>query len=236
MRNTEHEVLLIDAGNTRVKGVVTKNGKNFKEAFNVPTKDFSRSHLLPFLKLKVAVSSVVKRVSGEVKSAFPTAFFVSADSKLPIEIDYKSPEKLGADRISNAVGGLKYGKSFIVASLGTATVIDVVVDGKFLGGYILPGIETMAKGLNLFTDSLPQVRISLSSEIGKSTEECISAGITVATVGALKEVTSYYKLPLILTGGFAEEIARFVRAKVDRNLTFRGIYEIFRINRGRNSP
>jgi type III pantothenate kinase len=236
MPNTEREVLLIDAGNTRVKGVLTEKGEEFEEVFNVPTKEFSKFHLYPFSEFQVAISSVVERVSREIRSLFPNAFFVSAKTKIPLEIDYKNPEKLGADRISNAVGGLKYGDSFIVASLGTATVVDVVIDKKFLGGFILPGIEMMAKSLSLFTDSLPEVKVSFETEIGKSTKECISAGVTVATLGALKEIKTRYKLSLILTGGNSEKIGEILGARIDRNLTFKGIYEIFKINRGKGSP
>ncbi|SMO36045.1 type III pantothenate kinase [Balnearium lithotrophicum] len=234
MPSTERKVLLIDAGNTRVKGALSENGKEFNSVFNVPTDKFRLELLSPFSNLPMAVSSVVPEISKIIKGKFPKAFFVSQKLNLPIEINYKS--ELGADRISNMVGGLFYGSSFIVGSFGTATVIDIVVDRKFLGGYIFPGVETMVKALSRFTRKLPEVNITPSLNPGKSTEKCISSGIFVSTVGALSFVQRKFNLPTIVTGGYGRLIKGFLnRTALDENLTFRGIYRIFEINGG-NSP
>ncbi len=235
MPSTERRVLLIDAGNTRVKGALSENGKEFNSVFNVPTDKFRLEFLSPFLNLPMAVSSVVPEISKIIKENFPKAFFVSQKLNLPIEINYKS--ELGADRISNMVGGLFYGSSFIVGSFGTATVIDIVVDRKFSGGYIFPGVKTMAKALSRFTRKLPEVDIVPSLNPGKSTKECISCGILVSNVGALSFVQKRFNLLTIVTGGYGKLIKRFLNSTVlDENLTYKGIYRIFEINGGSSPP
>lgn len=234
MQSTGRKVLVIDVGNTKIKGALTENGREFKVVFSEKTKGFNLELLSEFSLCEVAVSSVVPEVSEEIVKRFPEALFVSSRLKLPVEVNYGG--KIGADRISNIVGGLDYGDSFIVASFGTATVIDIVSNRRFLGGYIFPGIKTMADSLNVSTAELPNVKVVPSLNPGSSTEECISSGITISSVGALKLVQEKFGYPTVITGGFGKLMVNFVEGIYDGYLTFRGIYRIFEINRGEFPP
>lgn len=108
------------------------------------------------------------------------------DLKMPILVE--KPEKVGVDRLLNALAAYHLTKSTtIVVDFGTALTVDIVSkDGEFLGGLILPGIETSAYALKNRTAFLPKVEIRKPEKIiGKSTESAISSGIYHGTVGAV---------------------------------------------------
>ena len=232
MQNTERELLLIDVGNTRIKGAVVKNSK-MVSVFSIDTgavmKDVGT--VLEFVHGDVAVASVVPEVSEKLREVLPNAFFVSSSVRLPFKFSYRG--MLGADRLASMAGSCVYSSSFIVVSCGTATVIDVVVDGEFQGGFILPGVASMASCLSEKTSLLPEVNVgSLSIRPGKSTEECIVSGLTVSTVGAVEFIRRRFNLPVFVTGGFGELVYRFLEGNVKliETLTFEGIYEIWKLN------
>ena len=68
---------------------------------------------------------------------------------LGLKILYDYPEKLGADRICNAVAAYQtYGGPLAVVDFGTATSFSVVDgEGAFLGGLICPGLMVSADAL-----------------------------------------------------------------------------------------
>ncbi|NOG84013.1 MAG: type III pantothenate kinase [Planctomycetes bacterium] len=106
--------------------------------------------------------------------------------KLPILVE--KPERVGTDRLLNAFAAYRLTQTAtIVVDFGTALTIDIVSkDGEFLGGVILPGIETSAYALKNRTAFLPKVEIRKPSKmIGKNTDSAISSGIYNGTVGAV---------------------------------------------------
>jgi len=230
--------LLIDVGNTLTK-VAIWEGEKARQLFKLPTLSFlSHPELLTeklknFVWKRVGISSVVREATDALRKIFPDATFVSADLDLPIKIDYKTPETLGADRIANACGGLEFGESFAVVSAGTAVVVDLVRDSVFQGGVIFPGLKTMAKALNLETSQLPEIEILQRFQIpGKSTTECIESGILVALIGGIKETLKTYNInTILLTGGDSKILRKFLRETIlVPDLTFRGIRKVLESN------
>jgi type III pantothenate kinase len=56
---------------------------------------------------------------------------ISASLKTGLEVEYRDPGSLGADRLANAVAGAElYGVPVIVVDLGTATKFEVVAAGR----------------------------------------------------------------------------------------------------------
>ena len=56
-------------------------------------------------------------------------------------VDY--PQEIGADRLANVIAARKeYGDNVIAIDFGTAITIDVLQQGNFTGGAILPGFNT----------------------------------------------------------------------------------------------
>ena len=233
--------LLIDAGNTLTK-VAIWEGEKAWQLFKLPTPRFlSHPELLTeklksFIWKRVGISSVVREATDALRKIFPNATFVSANLNLPIKIDYKTPETLGADRIANACGGLEFGESFAVVSAGTAVVVDLVRDRDFQGGVIFPGLKTMAKALNLETSQLPEIETLQRFQIpGKSTTECIESGILITTIGGIKELLKIYKTNTVLiTGGDSEILKKFLKnVTFVPDLTFKGIKRILDENTGK---
>ena len=76
-----------------------------------------------------------------------------------IEIQCDDPEKVGADRILNAVAAFaRTRRATIVVDVGSATTVDFVSrPGAFCGGAIAPGPEMMLCALHEHTELLPSI-------------------------------------------------------------------------------
>ncbi|MEO2068274.1 MAG: type III pantothenate kinase [Desulfurobacteriaceae bacterium] len=227
------EKLLVDVGNTFLKVALEKEGKIKL------LKKFSTKKVLKCPKIlsdlcnvkieRTGISSVVKELNPILKKIFKDALFISANTPLPIKINYKNKRLLGADRIANACGGLLYGDSFSVVSVGTTVVVDLVKDRVFEGGVIFPGFELMAESLSLKTSQLPKVESFKKTGIpSKSTVECIENGVLLSIVGGIKEALSIYKTEkVIITGGGGYLVKDFIKDAIYiDNLTFEGISRI----------
>lgn len=154
--------------------------------------------------------------------------------ELGVRLDVEEPERVGADRVANALGAhLAYPGPAIVVDFGTATTLDVIAaDGAFLGGIIAPGIETAAGGLAARTALLPQVAVGFpDAAFGRSTVESMQIGLyqgaALMVDGLVERIRSAWEKDarVIATGGFAEAIAPRCATVdgVDANLTLKGI-------------
>ena len=102
--------LVIDIGNTRTKFSVFNRGEVL---ISVPVDEFLPEHIDVLQnehpELQHVILSAVKDYSPKLKTALQNKFkqFIelNANTPLPIENCYKTPETLGKDRIAAAVGG-----------------------------------------------------------------------------------------------------------------------------------
>ena len=145
---------------------------------------------------------------------------------LPLRIEVDAPERVGIDRLLDAVGANRLRDSSrpaIVVDLGTAGTVDLISeDGTFQGGSILPGMSLSAKALHGATASLPQLEEeglgNGISAVGKNTEAAIASGLFWGTVGAINEliarlVEQCETAPhLFVTGGGASNVLRYLKA------------------------
>lgn len=240
-------ILAIDMGNSRIKfGVKTYDTVKYFSTETHPIRD-ARSYMANKIFRNniqgVIVSSVVKELNEPFISCFNTEYRLS-----PIVVDHttdtgltysvRTPETIGPDRIANAVGGYSACNGpAIVVDFGTATTITVVGKDKvFLGGTIMPGVETMARSLNEKTSKLPLVDITVpSSSIGRDTVENIQTGIIMGTAGAVDRMVDEirteigYTIAVVLTGGMCEFFGDMIRTAdgVDPLLTMKGLFLIF---------
>lgn len=193
-------------------------------------KEMVNSVSLPVIS-KVAISSVVKKYYDLtynilIKNSYDT-FFVNVNQIKSLKINYKTPERLGTDRIANALAAVRYKKMpSVIISVGTAIVVDVISDNTFLGGFIIPGLRLQLEALNKFTDALPFVDFSKHLEYKippSSTEECIGAGVIEGTSCAInglverlcKELS--FKPHIISTGGDWNLLKKFITFKYEEN-------------------
>ncbi len=130
---------------------------------------------------------------------------------LPVKLP--APDRVGHDRLLNALAASREATPVAVADAGTAVTVDLVdADGSFAGGVIFPGVGTMARSLHQFTASLPLVDVTEPSPAvpGPGTEPSMAAGIWWAVVGGIRAVLAEYRRgptpprKVLLTGGDGE--------------------------------
>ena len=129
---------------------------------------------------------------------------------------YRNPRAVGADRVCGAVAAYERVKGpLLVLDFGTAITFDVVDrNGEYLGGTILPGLETSAHMLKKTTALLPEARLkSPSHVIGKTTDESIQSGLVRGSIYALRGLIAELRdemnepeAKVIATGGMARLI------------------------------
>lgn len=118
-------------------------------------------------------------------------------SSIPVSLDVEFPEKVGLDRLLNAVAANALrpaSRPAIVIDSGTATTVNFIsAQGVFCGGAILPGLEMSAKALNYYTAVLPRLPVqdlggSPPIAPGRNTREAIRNGLFWGQVGAIREL------------------------------------------------
>jgi type III pantothenate kinase len=150
--------------------------------------------------------------------------------QLPLTVQLEHPDRVGIDRLLNAVAARRTATPAVIIDAGSAVTVDYVdAQGAFRGGAIFPGLRLMAKALHNYTDLLPQIEVRQASPpaLGTSTIAAMHAGIYYAVVGGINtlierlgEATSIF-----LTGGDAALLQPCVavRAVVWPNMTLEGI-------------
>lgn len=140
---------------------------------------------------------------------------VDSGLNIGLKILYEDPRAVGADRIVNSVAGYqKYGGPIIIVDFGTATTFDIVTENyEYLGGIIVPGVETSASLLHRFAARLPQVEMKFPKElIGRNTEASIQSGLMFGTVelidGLINRIETEFgkQMQKVATGGLANLI------------------------------
>ena len=147
----------------------------------------------------------------EVSASLPT---------LPLQISYRTPRTLGADRIAAAVGAcyLYPNKDCLVVDAGTCVTYTLVKGraracGQLLGGAISPGLFLRLKALTSGTTALKSIKLDSQVELlGRSTEHSIQSGLwhgLQAEIQGLIQayVRAYPDLSVILSGGDAQHLS-----------------------------
>ena len=209
-------LLLIDAGNTRIKWALTDaaarvtdkpltlgkwgaSGSVARADVLQLTDDWRK--LVPLGIARVVLSNVAgpalrDELQHAVLRAFgakpaPLEWFASVPLLAGVRNGYRDPAQLGCDRFAAAVGAhaLFPAQALIVATCGTATTVDALsADGVFLGGMILPGLSLMAASLARNTAQLPQVgeQRALDAPFADNTDDAIFSGCIAAQAGAIE--------------------------------------------------
>jgi len=197
---------------------------------------------------RIALSSVVPDTTFSIRRACQKyfgmePFVLQAGVKTGLQIAYKNPLDVGADRIANAVGAIaRYpDRDIIVVDMGTATTVDAIEGGKkYIGGSILPGLRISVEALEEKTAKLPIVEIAIPEHAcGRSTTESIQAGIYWGHYGAIRELVSRMSAecfsgtkPVVLgTGGFSQLFADAgIFDELVPDLVLEGIYRALLLN------
>lgn len=191
----------------------------------------------------VAIASVAPK-SGMVYGDMARSYLGCKPLFIDGEIEgfvnrYRNPGAVGADRVCDAVAGFnKYGGPLLILDFGTAITIDVIDrEGAYLGGVIMPGLETSVESLHSTAALLPKVHLDWPDvAIGVTTNESIRIGLMHGTVAAVRgliaDIRDELKAPearVIATGGFAPAIVKYIPevSAVEPDLVLEGIRLIY---------
>lgn len=211
-------LLLIDAGNTRLKWMkVTPRGA-MKEGGYILTERCSARWVASWARqhagARVVGASVVPAVSTILRQALPGITLVRGDLRgLPLAFKYPKPAEIGADRIAAALAAAPSAPAIII-NCGTATAFSVLDRrSRFCGGAIMPGLATQLRALVLGTAQLPLARIaSPGKALGKSTAGAIKAGVLLGWQAGVIEIVKRLSREtggdarVIVTGGEAAHL------------------------------
>jgi type III pantothenate kinase len=242
------ELIAVDVGNTRIKvgrfipppddepdrGPVGQQFLATPLSESVPWETV-RSWSTKPVPLVIAGSNpaVMDEVSRRWQQATGELAWVLRDrQKLPLKTSVESPERVGLDRLLNAIAAnawRPHGRPAVVIDTGTATTVDLVTaQGVFAGGAILPGLALSAKALHQYTALLPQLSLTdlgpdLPSPLGRNTRDALRSGLFWGQVGAIRQLVAdlshsdpVQPVPpwVVLTGGGAPWLSRALQ--VDR--------------------
>ncbi len=229
-------LLLIDAGNTRVKWAVVSSRERSPGALGQWTEwgmvehaqvrslseTWRKYKVMRVLASNVAGQAMRESLEQALLGAFgmqpvPLEWFASVPALGGVRNAYRNPAQLGCDRFASAIGAhaLFPARPLVVATCGTATTVDAIAaDGTFLGGMILPGLGLMASSLARNTAQLPEVaqNLDIAEPFADHTDAAIVSGCIAAQAGAIERAVAAHarhggEVQCILSGGAAALIA-----------------------------
>jgi len=254
-------ILALDVGNSQIFGGVFDQG-NIKLRFRKTSKTGASSdefgiflrtvlrenNLDPRAVKKIVACSVVPDVVHSLRNSCRKYFdvnplFLEPGVKTGLQIQYRNPIEVGADRIANSIAATQMypQKNLIIVDLGTATTFCAISQKKeYLGGVILAGLRLSMEALESQTSKLPSVEIlGMKEVLGRATVESIQSGLYFGHIGAMKEIIGRlsnecfggHKPFVIGTGGFAnlfekEQVFDVIQA----DLVLHGLHQVLTMN------
>ncbi|MGB4924639.1 MAG: type III pantothenate kinase [Candidatus Nitrotoga sp.] len=232
------KMLLIDAGNSRVKWAAVEGGlwlqQNVLENTHVSELSAAFSKLPP--PDRILISNVAGENMAQLLSAAcaawqcPIEFIVAQVEQCGVRNLYEHPAQLGSDRWAALIAAWQQERiSCLVVNCGTATTVDVLsAEGEFLGGLILPGVDMMRSSLAAGAAQLAQTE-GIWREFPRNTADATFSGSIQATIGAIRlqfeALAMRGDVRCLLSGGAADKVGQHLKlpsVRVD-NLVLRGL-------------
>lgn len=260
-------LLCLDIGNTHILGGIFDQQRlvaRFRYATDlIGTADQFGIFLIQFLQAQqitkeqikaVAVCSVVPSCDYTIRHTFSLYFqcdyfVLQSGVKTGLNIKYKNPNEVGADRIANAIGAMDAfpNRNIIIVDMGTATTVCAITDKRdYLGGAILPGLRLGMEALKANTAKLKEVDIEVpTAYVGRTTRESMQSGLYYGQLGALKEIIQGYKsdafankpVTVIGTGGFSQLYRdRSLFDVILPDLVLQGLYKAYEYSCQNSTP
>lgn len=195
---------VVDIGNSRIKFCQVSGGRLRLPVRGLPADDFAGWERLatewdfgPGKVWAVAASDADRRERfvAWVQSRGETAVVIDAPRKVPIGVSVDEPDRVGVDRLLNAVAVKAIyppGQPAIIVDAGSAVTVDLLhEEGSFAGGAIFPGLRLMALAMREHTAALPLVDAGEpipDGPPGKTTEAAMKLGILHAVAGGIDAV------------------------------------------------
>jgi type III pantothenate kinase len=239
-------VLVIDLGNTNKKLAVFSEGRmiHYEVSDHLSLRTLKEVFgKFPDLEAGI-VSSVItfpvylrKFLDGRLKRFLE----VGTKTPVPVQNQYKTPGRLGKDRLAAAVAGYKLFNGFpvLVVNAGTCITYDLVTTaGEYVGGAISPGLRMRTNALHTFTEKLPLITLREDvPAVGTDTTGSILSGVVHGTVEEIRGIVRLYRqeypnLQVVLSGGDAEYLDKLLKIRIFAfpNVVLYGLYEILEYN------
>ena len=239
-------VLLVDIGNSRIKGAYENNG----DLLELPPVATAVSPGFDDWQDRLSSTQPIHRmlvsnVAGpEVASAFGQFAFehwqVEPEFVHPqreyagMKTRYEDPDQLGIDRWLAALAAYDLTRGAVcVIDVGTALTVDIVDEsGEHLGGLIAPGPAMMRESLVQRTAQLKARNLTKISGFATNTRDAISLGCDSAMRGLftsvecdLVEAASKTSFHWFLTGGAAGSVRHLLNVEYNEapDLVLRGL-------------
>ena len=241
--------LVLDFGNTATKVAIFDSKsivfQDFYEIFSISIlKDLLRRYPGLGSCIYSTVIHLDEKFTNEMSQLLST---IPLDYSTPIPIinSYQTPQTLGKDRLSAAVGAFSLfpGENVLSIDAGTALKFDFInSDGKYLGGSISPGMKIRFQSLHTFTDKLPLISWQdFENLIGKTTQESILSGVINGMVAEIDGMINNYKtkfpdVKVVLSGGESIYFEKLLKNSIFAvpNLVLIGLNEILKFNEEKN--
>lgn len=244
--------LILDIGNTHAKAAIMEEMQIVETNIANSVSDLNLQNICEKHYIEKAIASVVGR-QPDFDIIIPNYLLphfhqLSINSKLPITIDYETPDTLGMDRVAAAIGARQLAPegALLIVDAGSCITIDLLDEKNcFQGGAILPGLHFRLRSMHEYTSALPIVTLSddekkgtiVTSLTGKSTRASMIAGTLNASLFEIQGFIDEYKkihpsLKLFLTGGDAVFFANrlFFPNFAVSSLVFIGLDNILNLN------
>jgi type III pantothenate kinase len=205
--------LAIDIGNTRLKWALYPRAEQGAEPLASGVEFLENIDKLAdahwaqlgrpdrMLGCSVAADAVKRRVEEQMEELWdvPAHWVVASAAEAGVINGYDHPTRLGADRWVAMIGArhrmLAHGpaRPMVVVMIGTAVTVEAVdADGKFLGGFILPGHGIMLRALESGTAGL-HVPTGEVREFPTNTSDALTSGGTFAIAGAIERMVQHVR-------------------------------------------
>ena len=198
----------------------TVRSKSAEEYLNEIKYLFAQREISPDVFDGAVLSSVVPGLTEPLKTcvhmltgrepAVVTSRYITG-----MNINVQEPEKVGVDRLADAVWAAShYPLPVVTVDMGTATTFNVIDEGnEFLGGVIAPGLDTGLHALSERAAQLYEIELMTPDHvIGKNTVECMLSGAVAGAAAMIDGITARIEgelgkeASLVITG----ELARYV--------------------------
>lgn len=231
-------ILLIDAGNTRVKWGLFGDGVWRGEGALEHTcigelGALAQGHagIARVFGSNVAGSAVADAIAQALHGHAPAPQWLrSSAACCGVRNAYDQPGQLGSDRWAALIGAhALHSAACLVVCAGTATTIDILdTDGLFRGGLILPGEQLMRRSLARDTAQLP-FAAGRFVDAPRNTADAIASGCLNAQAGAVERMFRHIAHDAgalcLLSGGGADTLAEVLDIPFRRvdNLVLKGL-------------
>ena len=236
--------ICIDIGNTRTKvGFFTNEQLDDVLIIEEISVETINSWLKQFPDATCILSSTQKYNSQIVLALQKFTKFILLDAQTPVPFQnaYHSPQTLGLDRIALVAAAVSLfpHQNTLVIDAGTCITLDFIDEtSTYQGGSIHPGISMRIKAMHNFTGKLPLVEtVSVDFLLGVDTKSCLQSG---GILGAGMEIDAFISVyrarypgcKVLLTGGDQDIFFSMLKNEIFAlpNLVLKGLQKIAQHN------